>query len=61
MNKSNQRYTLVSLGNPYETIYLQNVRSGLAVYGKQEPNTSAGIKVLLGQLKAGGQLPVLTD
>ncbi|MDR6716984.1 glycoside hydrolase family 3 N-terminal domain-containing protein [Paenibacillus sp. 2003] len=61
MNKSNQRYTLFSLGNPYETIYLQNVRSGVAVYGKQEPNTSAGIKVLLGQLKAGGQLPVLTD
>lgn len=52
---------LFSLGNPYEMIYLRNVRSGLAVYGKQEPNTSAGIQVLLGQLKAGGQLPVLTD
>ncbi|MCG7378653.1 S-layer homology domain-containing protein [Paenibacillus sp. ACRSA] len=58
MNKRNQRYTLLSLGNPYEIIYLQNVRSALAVYGKQEPNTLAGIKMLLGQLEAGGKLPV---
>lgn len=61
MNKNDQRYTLLSLGNPYEMIYLQDVRSGIAVYGKQETNTSAGIKVLLGQLKAGGKLPVQTD
>lgn len=60
MNKSNKRYTLLSLGNPYEMIFFQNVQSGLAVYGKQEPNTAAGIKVLLGQLKAGGVLPVTT-
>lgn len=58
MNKRNKRYTLLSLGNPYETIYIQNIRSGIAVYGKQEPNTAAGIKVLLDQLKAGGVLPV---
>ncbi|MCM3171879.1 glycoside hydrolase family 3 N-terminal domain-containing protein [Paenibacillus sp. MER 99-2] len=58
MNRRNQRYTLLSLGNPYETIHLKNVRSALAVYGKQEPNTLAGIKVLLGQLEAGGKLPV---
>lgn len=58
MNQRNKRYTLLSLGNPYETIYIQNMRSGIAVYGKQEPNTAAGIKVLLGQLKAGGVLPV---
>jgi len=61
MNRRNQRYSLLSLGNPYEMIYLQNVRSGLAVYGKQEPNTTAGIKVLVGQRKAGGKLPVRTD
>ncbi|MGP0584821.1 glycoside hydrolase family 3 N-terminal domain-containing protein [Paenibacillus timonensis] len=60
LNKRNKRYALLSLGNPYETIYVQNVRSGLAVYGKQEPNTNAGIKVLLGQLEAGGVLPVTT-
>jgi beta-N-acetylhexosaminidase len=58
MNKRNKRYTLLSLGNPYEMIYIQNMRSGIAVYGKQEPNTAAGVKVLLGQLKAGGVLPV---
>lgn len=58
MNKRNKRYTLLSLGNPYETIYLQNVRSGLAVYGKQETNTAAGIQTLIGLLKPGGVLPV---
>lgn len=58
MNKRNKRYTLLSLGNPYETIYLQNVRSGLAVYGKQETNTAAGIQSLIGLLKPGGVLPV---
>ncbi|MWV42642.1 hypothetical protein GRF59_03295 [Paenibacillus sp. HJL G12] len=61
LNKRNKRYALLSLGNPYETIYLKNVRSGLALYGKQEPNTTAGIKVLLGRLEAGGVLPVTTD
>ncbi|MEK4057037.1 glycoside hydrolase family 3 N-terminal domain-containing protein [Paenibacillus sp. FSL F4-0087] len=61
MNRRNQRYSLLSLGNPYEMIYLQNVRSGLAVYGKQESNTTAGIKVLVGQRKAEGKLPVRTD
>ncbi|WP_246073071.1 glycoside hydrolase family 3 N-terminal domain-containing protein [Paenibacillus dokdonensis] len=60
MNRQNKRYTLVSLGNPYETIFLKNVRSGVAVYGKQEANTAAGIKALLGKLKAGGVLPVAT-
>lgn len=61
MNKRNKRYALLSLGNPYEMIYLQNIHSGIAVYGKQEPNTAAGIKVLLGQLKAEGVLPVTTE
>ncbi|CAM3166871.1 beta-N-acetylhexosaminidase [Paenibacillus taichungensis] len=61
MNRRNQRYSLLSLGNPYEMIYLQNVRSGLAVYGKQESNTTAGIKVLVGQRKAEGKLPVRAD
>lgn len=60
MNKLNKRYTLLSLGNPYESIFLQNVRSGLVVYGKQESNTNAGIKVLIGQLEAKGVLPVTT-
>ncbi|MCM3203750.1 glycoside hydrolase family 3 N-terminal domain-containing protein [Paenibacillus illinoisensis] len=61
MNTRNQRYTLLSLGNPYETIYLKNIRSGLAVYGKQEPNTEAGINVLLGHQEAAGKLPVKTN
>lgn len=58
LNKQDTRYTLLSLGNPYEQIYLTDIRSALAVYGKQEPNTAAGIQVLLGRLKAGGMLPV---
>ena len=61
MNTRNQRYTLLSLGNPYETIYLKNIRSGLAVYGKQVPNTEAGINVLLGHQEATGKLPVKTN
>ncbi|MNP60012.1 hypothetical protein D3C76_1550570 [compost metagenome] len=61
MNTRNQRYTLLSLGNPYETIYLKNIRSGLAVYGKQEPNTEAGINVLVGHQEATGKLPVKTN
>jgi len=61
MNKHNKRYTLLSQGNPYEMVYLQNVHSALAVYGKQEPNTTAGMKVMLGQLEATGVLPVQTD
>ena len=58
LNKANKRYVLLSLGNPYETMYVQNVRSALAVYGTQEPNTQAAIQVLLGQLKAEGVLPL---
>ncbi|WJH28940.1 S-layer homology domain-containing protein [Paenibacillus sp. CC-CFT742] len=61
MYTRNQRYTLLSLGNPYETIYLKNIRSGLAVYGKQVPNTEAGINVLLGHQEATGKLPVKTN
>ncbi|MBE7680567.1 glycoside hydrolase family 3 N-terminal domain-containing protein [Paenibacillus sp. P13VS] len=61
MNTRNQRYTLLSLGNPYETIYLKNIRSGLTVYGKQVPNTEAGINVLLGHQEATGKLPVKTN
>lgn len=61
LNKRNMRYAVLSLGNPYEPIYLHNIHSGIAVYGKQEPNTEAGIKVLLGKLKAGGVLPLTTD
>ncbi|MEW4427671.1 glycoside hydrolase family 3 N-terminal domain-containing protein [Paenibacillus pabuli] len=61
MNTRNQRYTLLSLGNPYETIYLKNIRSGIAVYGKQEPNTEAGINVLLGHQEATGKLPVKSN
>lgn len=60
LNKQDKRYTLLSLGNPYEQLYLTDIRSGLAVYGKQEPNTAAGIQVLLGRLKAAGVLPVTT-
>ncbi|MGO4528049.1 glycoside hydrolase family 3 N-terminal domain-containing protein [Paenibacillus sp. 2TAF8] len=58
LNQEQVRYTLLSLGNPYEMLHLQNVRSALAVYGKQEPNTLAVIKVLLGQLEAKGKLPI---
>ncbi|GMK37770.1 hypothetical protein PCCS19_08240 [Paenibacillus sp. CCS19] len=60
-NSKNKRYALLSLGNPYETMFVNNIRSGLAVYGKQEPNTAAGLKVLLGQLEPQGVLPVTVE
>lgn len=60
LNAKQKRYALLSLGNPYELLYLQKVNSALAVYGKQEPNMAAGAKVLLGQLNAQGVLPVQT-
>ncbi|MCA0757287.1 hypothetical protein KP806_19685 [Paenibacillus sp. N4] len=58
LNGKHRHYTLLSLGNPYEILYLQNVKSALALYGNQEPNMAAGAKVLLGKLTAQGVLPV---
>ena len=58
LNGKNRHYTLLSLGNPYETLYLKNVKSALAVYGSQDPNMAAGAKALLGILTAQGELPV---
>ncbi|SDX57206.1 glycoside hydrolase family 3 N-terminal domain-containing protein [Paenibacillus sp. CF384] len=58
VNKLGKRYSLVSLGNPYELLYLRDVKSGMALYGKQEPNIKAGMNVLLGQAELPGVLPV---
>ncbi|RAP73426.1 glycoside hydrolase family 3 N-terminal domain-containing protein [Paenibacillus montanisoli] len=58
LNGQNKRYALVSLGNPYEGMFLRDIKSGIAVYGKQEPNIGAGLKALLGQLEPHGVLPV---
>ncbi|WP_308637190.1 glycoside hydrolase family 3 N-terminal domain-containing protein [Paenibacillus silvisoli] len=58
LNGQKKRYALLSLGNPYEGIFLNRIESGLAVYGKQEPNIGAGLKALLGQLEPQGVLPV---
>ncbi|QHW32059.1 hypothetical protein GZH47_15410 [Paenibacillus rhizovicinus] len=58
LNKRDKRYVLLSLGNPYEMLYVRNVKSGIAAYGKEEPNTAAAIRVLLGQLDPQGVLPV---
>ncbi|MBO7746272.1 S-layer homology domain-containing protein [Paenibacillus sp. MWE-103] len=57
LNARGKRYALLSLGNPYELLHLKNVKSGLALYGKQEPNTAAGVKALLGLLEPAGTLP----
>ena len=61
LNSKDKRYALLSLGNPYETMFVNGIRSAIAVYGKQEPNTAAGIKVLLGQLEPQGVLPVTLE
>lgn len=59
LNKLDKRYVLLSLGNPYEMLYVKNVKSGLAVYGKETPNTAAAVRTLLGQLEPQGVLPVV--
>ncbi|MBP3966032.1 glycoside hydrolase family 3 N-terminal domain-containing protein [Paenibacillus lignilyticus] len=58
LNRLGKRYALVSLGNPYELLYLRDVKSGVALYGKQEPNIGAGMNALLGQAGLPGVLPV---
>ena len=57
MNREYKGYTLLSLGNPYELLFLRDAKSGIAVYGAQEPNVLAGMKVIFGQLEAQGTLP----
>lgn len=58
LNKREKRYALLSLGNPYELQYVNHVKSALAVYGKEAPNTAAAVRALLGQLEPRGVLPV---
>nr|WP_239566070.1 glycoside hydrolase family 3 N-terminal domain-containing protein [Paenibacillus sacheonensis] len=58
LNRTNTRYALLSLGNPYEMLYVRNVKSGLAAYGKEEPNTEAAVRTLLGRMDPLGVLPV---
>jgi beta-N-acetylhexosaminidase len=58
MNERRTPYTLLSMGNPYELLHLRQVKSAIAVYGKQEPNLAAGMKAIMGQLTPQGTLPV---
>ncbi|WP_284240632.1 glycoside hydrolase family 3 N-terminal domain-containing protein [Paenibacillus glycanilyticus] len=58
LNKLDKRYVLLSLGNPYEMLYVNNVKSSIAVYGKELPNTAAAVRALVGQLAPQGVLPV---
>ncbi|WP_274365544.1 glycoside hydrolase family 3 N-terminal domain-containing protein [Paenibacillus thermotolerans] len=58
LNTHSKPYVLLSLGNPYELIFLRDVSTALAVYGAEEPNISAGLRVIFGQSEAPGTLPV---
>lgn len=58
LNKQSKHYVLMSLGNPYELSYVDNVKAGIAVYGAQAPNILAGLRGLLGQISLEGTLPV---
>lgn len=58
LNTRSTRYVLLSLGNPYELLHLRGVKNAIAVYGAQEPNLTAGLRVILGQNEARGKLPV---
>lgn len=58
LNAKEKPYVLLSLGNPYEQLYLHDVHHAIAVYGALEPNIKAGLKVIMGQTEARGKLPV---
>ncbi len=58
LNERRMPYAVLSMGNPYELLHLRQVKSAIAVYGKQEPNLAAGMKAMLGQLAPQGTLPV---
>lgn len=55
---SSKPYVLLSLGNPYEWLFLHDVQAGIAAYGAQQPNVSAALKVIFGVNEAKGMLPV---
>ncbi len=58
LNAASKPYVLLSLGNPYEQMYLHDVQNMIAVYGAVEPNITAGLNVILGNQEARGKLPV---
>ncbi len=58
LNTRSKRYVLLSLGNPYELLHLRGVKNAIAVYGAQEPNITAGLRVIMGRNEARGQRPV---
>ncbi|MEF2965742.1 glycoside hydrolase family 3 N-terminal domain-containing protein [Paenibacillus sp. M1] len=57
LNTGNKSYVLLSAGNPYEMMFLQDVKSGIASYGAEAPNLQAAVKVIFGVNKAKGKLP----
>ncbi|GGF94499.1 beta-N-acetylhexosaminidase [Paenibacillus abyssi] len=59
LNAQSKPYAFLSMGNPYELMFLRNVQTALAVYGEQTPNRIAGLNVIFGHESAGGTLPVL--
>nr|WP_246628150.1 glycoside hydrolase family 3 N-terminal domain-containing protein [Paenibacillus oenotherae] len=58
LNTSSKPYVLLSLGNPYEWMFLHDVHAGIAAYGAQQPNVLAALKVIFGRNEAKGTLPV---
>lgn len=58
LNANSKPYVLLSMGNPYELMYLKNVKTAIASYGAETPNISAAMKVIFGIQRASGTLPV---
>lgn len=58
LNSQSKKYVNLSLGNPYELIFLRNVQTNLAAYGDNPPNIEASLKVILGKIDPKGTLPV---
>lgn len=51
-------YVVMSLGDPYENIYIQGINNFLATYGDELPNIKAGLNVIFQQLEPTGVFPV---
>ncbi|MGO4888777.1 glycoside hydrolase family 3 N-terminal domain-containing protein [Anaerobacillus sp. MEB173] len=61
LNKQGKGYVNLSLGNPYEFMFLEGVQTSIASYGDNVPNIKASLRVIFGEIEAKGKLPVLLN
>ncbi|RKD32255.1 beta-N-acetylhexosaminidase [Thermohalobacter berrensis] len=58
-NENDKNLAVMAIRNPYDIMYMPDVKAYIAVYGRAEgPNIPAGIEVIFGEVEPKGQLPV---